>query len=464
MSKVRWLGLGCAASLLIFAVTIGYRTLSLRLQGHFERSKAIAEIVRSSEAINSEVGEVAPDRRTISARFCPSEMSISFAKSSQAVWFNPGLSGGAHTWVFNGAEVIKALTAYCGDTRLDGDLILQVRTLLNPNKGPTATGGYQDQKQLGVAVMFLLVKRTPRIWNALSDHERSLIDLEMEALMYSATFTTKDEVASSMGMNGNTNLNRDWNPNYQNGMVGMVIVAALYWGFSEFETKLAAYTDSEFVGRLRANNMTNLLTTFGNPNRPDPDLIQYGLRKSVDGAVYRFHGITERNILGLFNYIARRTFSATVACGVNGDAGIDGYGRMVKQCNLLPNMGSVGMILEFDGWDAEGKRSSASYSWDAWYPLNYVRAALQIEGWLTPSSVRASATLNETMRRYSIGTGDLWFKISSDKGGGYKNYEHGTGGQILVLDHHFDRDHGAYANLDLFNMLQRDLKLPAVDG
>ena len=175
----------------------------------------------------------------------------------------------------------------------------------------------------------------------------------------------------------------------------------------------------------------------------------------MKGEVYRFHGVTERNLLGLFNYIASRTFSATISCGLNGASGIDGYGRIAKNCDLLPNVGRKGMILEFDGWDAEGKRNSSTYSWDSWYPLNYVRVALQIDGWLTPSTLRRSATLVETMDRYRIGSNDLLFKLSPEKGRGYKDYARSTGGETKV----FIDYHGAEANLDLFNILQRNLEL-----
>ena len=247
--------------------------------------------------------------------------------------------------------------------------------------------------------------------------------------MYSSTFTTKDEVAGSLGMNGDTNLHRDWNPNYQNGMVGMIIVTALYWGFTEFETKLAAYDDAAFVTKLRANNMTNLLATYASPARPDGALVQAGVRKIVDGSIYRFHGISERDPLGLFNYIASRTFSATISCGLNNGAGIDGHGRIARNCSLLPNVGRKGMMLEFDGWDAKGRRSSAGYNWGAWYVLNYSRAALQIEGWLTSSTLQQSATLADTMNRYQLGSIDLWFKMSPERGGGYLDYQHGRRGE-----------------------------------
>jgi hypothetical protein len=451
----------CTACVLGYSIITGNRTWIARLQGHLARADQVSEISHASDAIYREVNS--PDRTLPRDQFCPSTSSISFAKSAPLVWFDPKLSGGSHTWIVNGAEVIKALTAYCGDFRLNTDLLSQIRNVLTPSKGPTATGGYQDQKQLGVAFMFLIARRTPVIWDQLSEVERALIDLTMEAFMYSSAFTTKDEVAVSLGMNGDTNLNRDWNPNYQNGMVGMIILTALYWGFDQFESELATYDDAAFLRKLRASNLKNLLSTYESPARPKAIAIQAGLRKLVQGEVYRFHGISDRNLLGLFNYIASRTFSAEISCGLNGGSGIDGFGRMVKTCDLLPNVRRKGMILEFDGWDAEGKRSSSTYSWDSWYPLNYVRAALQIDGWLTPSTLGRSATLVETMNRYRIGSNDLLFKLSPEKGGGYRDYAHGTGGETVTFGKAFMKDHGADANVDLFNILQRTLELPAID-
>lgn len=401
--------------------------------------------------------------RPPASEYCPSDASMSFAKSAQTTWFNPSLKGGAHTWVVNGAEVIKGLTAYCNDLRLNTELFAQIRNVLIPENGPTATGGFQDQKQLGTALMFLLTKRTPAIWNGLSSGEQALIDLNMEAFLYSSTFTTKDGVAARLGMNGDTNLHRDMVPNFQNGMVGMIIMTALYWGFDQFEAKLANYDDATFVQRLRASNMKNMLSTYARSDRPPGATVEAGLRKLVDGAIYRFHGITERNLLGLFTYIASRTFSAAVNCGLNQGAGIGGYGRMVKNCDVLPNAGLKGMILEFDFWDGEGRRSSAGYSFDAWYPLNYSRTALQIDGWLTSVTIRRTPKIMDTMFRYRIGSNDLWFKICPSQGGGYLDFQNGGPGKLFVLEPSLANHLGAYANLDLFNVLQRNLGMAELD-
>ena len=209
-----------------------------------------------------------------------------------------------------------------------------------------------------MAFLFLLAKRTLAIWDQLSEAEQALVDLNMEALMYSSTFTTKDEVAGYLGMNGDTDVNRDWNPNHQNGMVGMIILTALYGDLISSNLSLRVTVTLTLCRHYAQTILKNLLSTYTNPARPQAAKIQAGLRKKVGGAVYRFHGITDRNLLGLFNYIASRTFSGKISCGLNEGTGIGGYGRVVKDCEMLPNVGRTGMILEFDGWDAKGRRSS----------------------------------------------------------------------------------------------------------
>jgi hypothetical protein len=452
-------------------------------------------------------------------RFCISDGSIEFAKVARQIWFDPGLKGGAHTWVFNGAEVLKALNAFCGDTRLDPELLAQIRYVLDSRRGPTATGGFQDQKQLGVALMFLLARNTSRIWDQLTPSERTLIDLNMEAFMYSSAWTTKDGINHTpVGMNGDTNLNRDWNSNYQNGMVGMIIVTAIYWGSDQFEAKLAAYDDAEFIGRLKAHNMANLLATYTNPRRPPGADIQAGLRQLNRGAVYSFHELTERNLAELFGYLVDRTFSRTIACGLDNGAGVNGYGRIAQNCAILPNLAKKGMIMEFNSHDAEGPRSSASYAYDAWYPLNYARLGLQLFGALDRSPRRgavadgkttagssntmadamdryclanyarlalqlfsaldrsiwgeavadgrttagSSNTMVDVMDRYYLGTNDLWFKLDPARGGGYLDYEHGQPGGLIEFDSDMKSNYGTDENLEIFNILQREWGAPEV--
>lgn len=408
------------------------------------------------------------------ASFCLSEAAVRYALGAKKVWYDPSLSGGAHQQVFNNAEVMKGINSFCGDTRTDAALLQQIRYVLAPNRGPTATGGYQDQKQMGGAMMFLLAKNTPRIWNQLTAAEQHLIGINMEAFMYSSVLTTKDAVHANIvdDMAGDPN-DRDYNPNIQNGMIGMIIITTLYWGADQFEAKLAAYDDAVFIAKLKQYGMTNLLWTYTNPNRPSGAAIQAGLRQIVDGHIYSFHGITERDLLQLFGYIADRTFSKTVACGLNGGAGIGGAAKVVRNCDLLPNSGAQGMLFEFDALDAEGQRSSAGYSWDSWYPLLNSRAAMQMFGGLNSSSLQTVVTttasdgqrhMDDIINRFLIGTKDILFKLSpaANQGGGYLSYSHAKSEGIMVFDSHTVRSTGYTGDVAILNVLQTNLGKPTV--
>jgi hypothetical protein len=437
-------------------------------------SAAVTTTAAGGEAVDfasHSVRVIAPSAAR--SRYCLSNQAIAHAKNAQKIWFDRDLSGGAHTWIFNGAEALKALNSYCGDTRLDRSLLAQIRYVLHPDRGPTATGGFQDQKQLGVAFMFLLARHTPRIWKQLTAVEKRTINISMEAHLYSTVFTTKDGVARSLGIDGNTGLHRDWNPNFQNGMVGMIIMTALYWGFDDFEAKLANFDYARFVAKLRANNMANLLTTYQsqNPASPSPAGVQADIRKIVNGSIYAFHGIRERNLIGLLGYISDRTFAQTINCGLNGGAGIDGYGRINQNCNLLPNVGKKGMLSEFASLDGGGPRSSAHYSYDGWYVLNYSRAALQIFNVLNraelPTVIRITdsgdrTTMANIVRRSFLGVTDLYFKISPSKGGGYRNYSGGSPDSETILNSDMITYFGGNINLEIFNILQRGLREPVV--
>jgi hypothetical protein len=451
--------------------------MNLVCRGVIAGAVAALSATVTTKATGGEVAGSAGDSINVVAasaarsKYCLSDQAITHAKSAEKIWFDRNLSGGAHTWIFNGAEVLKALNSYCGDTRLDQSLLAQIRYVLHPDRGPTATGGFQDQKQLGAAFMFLLARHTSRIWRQLTAVEKRTININMEAHLYSTVFTTKDGVARSLGIDGNTGLHRDWNPNFQNGMVGMIIMTALYWGFDDFEAKLKNFDYARFVAKLRANNMANLLTTYQNPASPSPASVQADIRKIVNGSIYAFHGIRERNLIGLLGYISDRTFAQTINCGLDDGAGIGGYGRIVQNCNLLPNAGKKGMLSEFASIDGGGPRSSAGYSYDGWYVLNYSRAALQIFNILNrtelPTVIRITDSGNRTtmaniVRRYFLGTTDLYFKLSPDKGGGYLDYSGGGPDGLTIMNSEMISKRGGNINLEILNILQRGLGEPIV--
>src|SRR5215831_112806 len=267
----------------------------------------------------------------------------------------------------DGAPVVLAAAAYTGDTSVDTRLLQQIREVLGNNKEPFSTGGYAANDERNVTAMFAIAKRTARIWGQLSAAEIHTIDTIMEATLVADVYATAD--STNLGgpprtFDGSSNSNRDWNPNYREGMIGAVLVGTEYFGGQQpTEALLGGYDHAAFTAGLQTAGLNNLYWTFStyqtNSAAPSPQTVQQGIRG------YTIYGMTLGQLLDLYLNLANDTFSATVSCGLNGGAGIlvGGVyaGRIVSGCSGLPNLGAVGMEKEFASVDAEGQRSDAGY-------------------------------------------------------------------------------------------------------
>jgi hypothetical protein len=324
----------------------------------------------------------------------------------------------------DGAPVALAVAAYTGDTSADARLLQQMRLLLANGNDPFGTGGYSANDEKNATVMYAIAKRTPRIWSQLTTAEVHTIDLIMEATFVADVYATADATNASgppRTFDGSTNSNRDWNPNYREGMIGAVIVGAEYFGGqASSESMLASYDHAMFTQELQTAGLTHLHQTFDTyqtntaAGAPSPQTVQQGI------VGYKMHGMTLGQLLDMYVYLASDTFSATVACGVNAGAGIDAgtvtAGRIVSGCPALPNLGKVGMEKEFDSTDANGVRSDASYARLGTRADLFNQLVVVVYGdWVDTTASKAA------LGQLAIGVTDFFYKATQ----GYEDYSHG---------------------------------------
>jgi hypothetical protein len=241
----------------------------------------------------------------------------------------------------------------------------------------------------------------------------------------SDVYATADKTNASgppITFDGSTNSNRDWNPNYREGMIGAVIVGTEYFGGqTPTEAMLATYDHAAFTASLQSAGLNNLYWTFStymtNPGAgaPSPQAVQQGITG------YAMHGITLGQLLSMYLYLATDTFSATVACGLDAGAGIlvgSVYaGKIVSGCSGLPDVGATGMEKEFDSTDANGARSDASYVRLGLRADLFNQLVVVVYGdWQVTSASTAGLGLVAT------GVKDFFYKATS----GYEDYSHGT--------------------------------------
>ncbi len=325
----------------------------------------------------------------------------------------------------DGAPVVLAAAAYTGDTTVDARLLQQMRLLLSGSNDPFGTGGYSANDERNATAMYAIAKRTPRIWSQLTAAETHKIDLIMEATLVADVYATADKTNASgppLTFDGSNNSNRDWNPNYREGMIGAVLVGTEYFGGqAPTEAMLAAYDHAAFTSSLQSNGLSNLYWTFStyisNPSAgaPSPQTVQQGITG------YAMHGITLGQLLAMYVYLANDTFSATVACGLNAGAGIlvgSVYaGRVVSGCAGLPHLGASGMEKEFDSTDANGARSDASYARLGLRTNLFNQLVLVIYGDWQDSTANTAA-----LKLVATGVADFFYKATA----GYQDYSHGT--------------------------------------
>lgn|GEM_PF-2998581 len=356
----------------------------------------------------------------------PPQSAVNKAIAYPLVRYNRYIAGGAHTNQpgTSGATEVLALAAYLGNTSADARLLQQMRYTLTGGNDITANGGYPAQHERHVTTMFILARQTPRIWNQLSDVERTKVDLLMKGSLVATAFTTSDNNpyirsgTQQRALDGDSNLSRTWNANYREGMAGGVLAGIAYFGIQGATNILASYDHAAFTAQVRSYGLSNMYETFNwknaNPSSAAPtgQMIQDAIRS------YRYFGQGLDNPMGIFWKLTSYTFSGTVSAGLNGGAGYKGGGRIVSGAEGLPNKGALGMLMEFNTVDANGPRSSASYSYDGWR-TNLANQLALIGGGLWNA---ASADATNSVSRLSIGSTDLWYKLDR----GYIDYYKGS--------------------------------------
>lgn len=357
----------------------------------------------------------------------PSQAAVNAAIACPLISYHRDFNGGAYTngaW-FGGASVVLAAASHAGNTSADARLLQQIRHSIVGTNAICANGGYPAQHERHATGMFAIARHTPRIWNQLTASETSKIHLLMKASLVASAFTTSNNNpyvlagTQQYSLDADSNLHRDWNPNFREGMIGGMLVAMVYFGGpSRADAILNTYQHAAFVSELSAAGLSNTYQVFNwkaaNPssNAPSGAMIENAVRN------YRYYGSGLSDYMGIYNSLSGDTFGKTVNAGLNGGAGIGDAGKIASGAANLPNPGAAGMLKEFDSVDGYGLRSSLDYAYDGYRPHQTNQLVLIVGGYWPKGKAVAQPAVN----RMKIGLTDLWYKMSM----GYHNYSSGA--------------------------------------
>ena len=315
------------------------------------------------------------------------------------------------------------MAAWSGNTSADEKLLRQIAFNLEGDNTITAKGGYPCQHELHMTGTYAILRQSPRFWkNKLTKEQRRKIDLIMQAALVASAYTTSDATyangAKPTAIDGDTNLNRGWNPNYREGMIGAMLVSTIYFGgVDEVYKILNSFDHTKFVAELKEENLSNIHETFTwyathpDDGAPSPAQIEKNIRD------YTYNGKKLEEPMEVYYQLTKNTYGKRVNCGINDGKGIlvDGVatGTIVDGCENLPNKGEPGMLLEFDGVDAGGPRSSIVYAYDGFRPNLTNHLVVLIGGQWKPGP-----KADELLRLMDVGITDLIYKLEH----GYRNY------------------------------------------
>ncbi len=355
----------------------------------------------------------------------PSASVVSDAVAAALSYYHRNASTG-DIWCLpcDGAPVMLAVASFTGDSSADARLLLQMRNFLQMGNEPFGTGGYAANDERNATAMYAIAKLVPRVWSQLTATELHKIDLIMQATLVSDLYATADKTNASGAprtLDGSNDSDRDYNPNYREGMIGAVLVGTEYFGGqAAVEAMTASFDYASFTSELQAQGLVNLYWTFDtyqsspNAGAPSPQTVEQGI------VGYAMHGITLGHLLDMYVYLASNTFSAAVSCGLDGGAGVAAgsimAGTILAGCSGLPNVGTTGMELEFASVDANGPRSSASYARLGLRDDLFNQIVLLAYGdW------KATAASTAVLPPVAVGVADFFYKATQ----GYEDYSEG---------------------------------------
>lgn len=310
-------------------------------------------------------------------------------------------------------------------TTVSERLVIHIQDLVSGGKEPSCRGGLGGWSDNPVAQALVLAKNTPAVWNELSRNDQKKCDFIMQCMAVVGNFTQNYESHPKTDMSQTSTFEKSWNPNIQEGYVGIMSAVYLYFGgVDQVNEILAGFSYDEYIEKMKDYGFTNVKTYFELTGK---DLLENGGTDALGGKVvsartpFTYQDVktkekVEYEPMALFESLASILYSHECISEVYDGDKKAGY---IADGSVSPYEGRMGMNYEFKSMDAGGLRTSADYVFKCWRNSVPTRATIEALGYWKGDSVADVET------RMYVGTEDFLFKIS-DEHGGYVGYSKGN--------------------------------------
>lgn len=309
-------------------------------------------------------------------------------------------------------------------------LVDHINRITRSDSAPACRGGLGGWVDGPVAQALALAKNNPAVWNKLSTDVKNRCDFIMKVMALTGNYTQNYRNNPVSDMSQHVWWSKGWNPNHQEGYIGVMIAAYYYFGGADaVNAILTGFDYDTYIQQMQDYGYDIMRGYYQKAGKQllengGQDINERGERGTLVGVKipFTFKGIDESgnaievpyDPVKIYQSAVRRMYGRTVESHIY-DKGVlkgyinkkDGSGNYISS----PYEGMLGMGTEFKSSDANGLRTDAGYIDFGWRNSVPTRATIEaLGGW-------KGEGINQAESRMYVGSEDFLFKTDPANGG-----------------------------------------------
>ena len=304
-------------------------------------------------------------------------------------------------------------------------VVEHLRNIISGGKEPACRGDLSAWKEIGQAFAITFMKKNPVLWEKFTLEEQEKLDLLMRSFAVAGNYQNNFANWPKCCIYQTYQIGKTWNPNHNDGYVGIMIAAYHYFGGAEqVNAFLTAFDYDQYMDDFREAGFTNIIECWSQAGK---DLFETGGTDAMGGKLVGVripfvmaHPLYNDQVIAYNPVDLYCAIGDWMYCHKVTDRSASGVAYIMNE-GSSPVLGQAGMCREFqitDGFPPNvQERSDAVYSYLGWMlHIPTVSAMMALGDWNT------SERLEDTERRMYVGSEDLIYKLEK----GYRAFSKGN--------------------------------------
>ncbi|MHA4845007.1 hypothetical protein ACX0G7_12620 [Flavitalea antarctica] len=297
-------------------------------------------------------------------------------------------------------------------------IIQQLRVLLAGGNEPSCRGTIAGWADNPLAQALVLIKYNSTLWNKLKIKEREQLSFLMKCLVVAGNYCQNFYNQISTDLYQTYDWRKTWNPNHQEGYVGIMIAGFHFFGGKDaVDNILKDFSFDKYMAQLKKYRFKNIIDAWTAAGKA---LLENGGKDAGGGVTkgvkmpFTYQSLVNGTQLPYHPTRLYKDLHQKMYVHVVTDSSLSRKAYTINASS--PYKGQQGMCYEFQTTDAFGERSAAMYCYEGWWNNVITRTTLELLG-----KVDRTIISREMDNRMMVGSNDLIFKLEN----GYQSLANG---------------------------------------